>query len=768
MCGRYDDDLSLATHTRPPQGTNADVVVTLRDPEALFEAPLKDKTAPEFITIKVSTDLYPPEVREMLCAGGAQASADDAVVCTCDSCSVRVELIHRTPVLPDPSPRMAAVGKGAAFTMSMLGGGGGAGPALVKLAILQRMCPSSDVIELDRMLNPFGLEMGDREEVRQVNGALVGSIAVQTFLLLTSVTIAAIMYHRLKGKEELERNFGHVKAEGTDLTTEKRTTVFTTGVNRHTITYLAARGRFGWILIPASFLYAGAAMCSMSALLYSTPLFKFIAAMDILIFLVGLIAYALWVAWTLPGYCEVADCEGNDERNVIFKFFWGLREWVTKDGFGFPAWVELNHMLYDGYRDRFRFFLTYELLLNLLLGFVGAWNPPNQKGCYARSIVTLTLMILFFSLLLLGRPYLSPFENVMETMIAGTEVAMLILMMIATEHEDPETHVTSVIASYLGFAVIYMIMTKTIGDLTIFVLDERAVWKEMQEELPPGERSAFIVHLLCCGNNIQGLAMEDVVAQRKQGKGVTEADILEDYRELLNREEEAAEQEGLEYRVGDRLTEGSGLRSDSNESNGSGNTMPVSAASAYEAPDISAGLVSSPLATGRTTFGRSAFASSARLPSEGSTTELVEEDEVHVPVVRRGTVPNPMSARNISYGLNTMQGASVFGRGRGTSRFNSSGTISRKPSAGVSPVNDASHRLRSGSMTSVVSESNSFLGDSGLELPQPPTRRRESSSAGFTTFGRGRGRSLSVVNSESSPEGLPRQLSTDSTMMIEL
>ena len=393
----------------------------------------------------------------------------------------------------------------------------GSAGALARLSIISRLCPIEGVIEVDRVINPLGLELGERERVRQVNGALVGSIAIQTFLLLVSVCIAVYMYRRLGFKRIRQRQVDtcvpeREGGEGVRLMSRGLTTV--------EVTYLMARSRFGWILIPACFLYSGAAFTAVAALLYSTPFFQFVAVCDLSVFLFGLLAYATYVAYHACDHGEVEDIPDSAGRNCLLKIVWGTSEWVTFSERGHGAWVELNHLMYDGYRHFTRYWLPYELLISFGIGALGAWSP-SADHCATQSTLMIALLSVFFLSLVVLRPYIALYENVMETAIAGLDVAIGVLAMVAGESDSPDAseHWAAQVAGHLGMAVVWMVSVKGLIDLSVFAFDEYALWKEIQQQKPPQKRKNFIVHLLCCGNNIPDESMDDYVRTKLGSEG---------------------------------------------------------------------------------------------------------------------------------------------------------------------------------------------------------------------------------------------------------
>ena len=474
------------------------------------------------------------------------AAADMA--CSCGSCKLKASVTPQDPKFDAGAPaavRSTSQVVREAFKVVSLAAIVGmpvspsSAAGVAKLSIITRMCPESGTVKLDMTVNPLGLEMGDRTRMREVNGALVGSIVIQAALLLCSVGIMTYMARRLDFFRVEERRFERcLVTEGDDEESHSTADdasdasrggvevkqrlpsmwvrVMHQGATKDDLVYLCARARFGWIFIPATFLYPGATFSSMSALMYSTPLFQVIAVCDLLVFMFGMGAYATRVARHTKFHTEVEPIPEDPSRGFLSKFFWGYAEWVPKVGHGNGAWVELNHLLYDGYKRSMRYWLSYELFITFLIAAVGAWNPPSVALCEIKAWSLLAVLGIFFLSLLILRPYLGGYENVFETAIAGVDVAIAALVAIATKQDRPEDHWSTKVGAYLVMAVLWLIVTKALMDMTVFILDERAVWKIVQERLPPSERRGFLLHLMCCGDNIPDDPLEDYVVHKER------------------------------------------------------------------------------------------------------------------------------------------------------------------------------------------------------------------------------------------------------------
>eukprot|EP01063_Lacrimia_lanifica_P007307 TRINITY_DN14646_c0_g3_i1.p1 TRINITY_DN14646_c0_g3~~TRINITY_DN14646_c0_g3_i1.p1 ORF type:complete len:760 (+),score=181.65 TRINITY_DN14646_c0_g3_i1:696-2975(+) len=499
--------------------------ITVRLQDSTFHNPKREN-----LKLSVKQALFPAAARAEL------AAANDA--CSATSCTWETSLSPSQIVLPTkdeiedvkvPAQSAAIV---ATSTAAVLGGSVSTSSLgnMARLSVLTKLCPETDDIELDQTLNPLGLSFGSNSRTAQVNGAVVGSIIVQVGLLMVSLVAAAVIRRQLFGKrrELVSGAFGLASlvdnaaesptvANTTSKKKKKRKTkVVRFNLSKQDVVYIMARARFGWILLPTTFMYGGTALACVCALLYSETKFKILAAVDSLVFLVGLPAYAFYVAKTAPKHGSVEEVEGNATRPLHYKFFWGTREWAPKEQKGTPAWIELNRLFYDGYHMKARFFMVGETLVALALGGIAAWSPQTDGSCYTKAWLTTGVLIAWFLTMVVLRPYLGPYENLIEASIVGLEVAMMGFTIPAMAQDDPNNYWTMEWAGNLGLCVVWLITAKAFIDMTIFVIDEYGVWKEMKQAAVESDGALpmprpFICHLLFCGNNIHGQRLDDHV-----------------------------------------------------------------------------------------------------------------------------------------------------------------------------------------------------------------------------------------------------------------
>ena len=511
------------THTQGRPGGNLELRV--EDEDTRVYSLTEDMT----VSLRLDAALFPDALESCVDAGvaGSDDDDDDAandddtarpaavdgggatgrdMTCACGSCALRLRVApEATPGLPKTAGERALqqvatlAFVGTAVFVPGLGLGPGTAGALGRVSVISRLCPDEGVVELDATLNPLRLEAGGDEEMRQVNGALVGSTAIQGGLLAISVCSAAYMYRRLALSRSRQRVFDSLVPPGRDHAVP-------TGLRVQDRTYLMARSRFGWVVVPAMFLYPGAAFCVVYSLLYASAGFQALAAFDAAFLLVGLLAYAVQTSTRCERHQAVRAVEGKP--GVAAWVLRGSEEWVTLPGHGNGAWVELHRLVYDGYTRRCRHFLSFELVVNFALGAVNAWSPTKDQ-CETKAMLSLTVLAVFFGVLVGLRPYLAPYENAAEATIAGVDVVIGVGVLLADRAAEPESHWGAHLAARLGFAVVVLVLAKAALDMTVFVCDERDLWKEVSESERTDEKRGFVRHLLFCGDNIPTDTIDD-------------------------------------------------------------------------------------------------------------------------------------------------------------------------------------------------------------------------------------------------------------------
>ena len=332
--------------------------------------------------------------------------------------------------------------------------------SILAMASRAMLCPGDGPDKLDRTLNPLGLQLGS-SKYQEYNGAVLGSLVINVALLLLC-GIAALWLHR-KIRVQRGRTFELLKEE--------------TASNEVDTKYVLLKARFGWLVMPLLFLYGGAGVGAMTALLYSTWPYKVLASFLFLAFVVGFPYYVWKAVKGSKSNTTYIGIEGADTQSTLKNVLWGKEEWVAApEKHGAHTWCMLHHLTYDGYRQSWRYFLLFELFVIFLLSGLTAWQPENRGSCWARALGMTIILGIFTLVLLIGRPYIAPYENVGEVLIALTETVMMVLTLIAMGSDNPADHWAASVANTLGLVAMWLIVCKFVADAGVFIKDEYDVW----------------------------------------------------------------------------------------------------------------------------------------------------------------------------------------------------------------------------------------------------------------------------------------------------
>ena len=342
------------------------------------------------------------------------------------------------------------------------------------------LCPGQGPDKLDRTLNPLGLRLG-RHSYREYNGAVIGSIIMNATLLLLCGLGAWYINHLVLKRRAINTVLEHH-------------TNMAAHVGKH---YVLRKARFGWLLVPFSFLYGGAVVGAVTALIYSEVVFKIIGIFLCITFILAFPYYAWRQTKMSKEYAYIADIEpeeGSTELTWKVRLFWGTQEWVASDAPKAYSWLALHHLVFDGYTRRWRYFLTIELFTMCLLAIFTAWQPATRDSCWARAIMMTITLLTYTLLLICVRPYLAMYENVMESLIALTEAVMMVATCVAMGSDDPAGHWGSAVGGRLGVVAVYLIVVKFFLDSTIFVIDEYGEWTATGGS---GSKMEFFLYWFC-------------------------------------------------------------------------------------------------------------------------------------------------------------------------------------------------------------------------------------------------------------------------------
>ena len=452
----------------------------------------------EKLRIKLSQSVFGVENPEVVCAAG-----------TCEDSLTIASESPRFPNQEQLTDTQNAVVAITSVSSVVLAAGVSTGTKTGILAMTTRamLCPGDGPDKLDRTLNPLGLHIGD-SKFKEYNGAVIGAALVNGALMLICSCAAVFVLHMLG------------KSHGVSLGSFVRNDL-STKIDRR---YVLMKARFGWTLIPMSFLYGGATVAAVTTVVYSDTFFRVLGGALTALFVIGLPVYSFRAAAHVNKFTDYVPIDPDVPGQALswkVRFFWGQMEYVPKEAkVGSRTWTALHHLTFDGYTHWWRYFLFVELIVMMFLSVFTAWQPDTQRSCWIRAVLMTCVLVVFTLILVLGRPYLAIYENVFESLIAITETVMMILTCSAMGDDNPAKSWQADVSGKLGVGCVYLILLKFIIDSTIFVIDEFTTWKE---EGGSGKLADFARFWFF----FQGATADEgaFVALDKQGQGLKELQV---------------------------------------------------------------------------------------------------------------------------------------------------------------------------------------------------------------------------------------------------
>eukprot|EP01063_Lacrimia_lanifica_P038968 TRINITY_DN841_c0_g1_i5.p1 TRINITY_DN841_c0_g1~~TRINITY_DN841_c0_g1_i5.p1 ORF type:complete len:745 (+),score=271.06 TRINITY_DN841_c0_g1_i5:57-2237(+) len=438
-------------------------------------------TKAETLTVSLAPEMFDVPV------GGAGAGAGEGTVCGNGECVHHFDVVPETPHMPAQAAlaEQAEVVSTAVGTASLLAPVSNAGPAagILAMAAQAMLCPQTgDQIEkLDRTLNPLGLSYGSGD-FADYNGAVVGALLILTVMAFLCALRAACV----------QRSIAEVSLGNDRLTRQ---------IDRW---FVLMQARVGWLVMPLGFLYGGASIGSLTTLVYSHASFKMLGVVLLVCFVLALPGVVLRTARQSTQWCAYAPIDDpRGERGLVKRTFWGTHEWAPREGVrGALTWSALHHLCYDAYRPRYKYFMAGQLGVVFVLGALSAWQPATLDECWWRTAGMTGLLFMLGLFLVVCRPYIAPYENVLEALIVVLEAAMMGATLLAMGSPNPTKHWGAELAGTLGFATIWAILLKFVLDLGVFLIDEYGEWAEAQK----GEATlcGFAKGLMSCSSSTRG------------------------------------------------------------------------------------------------------------------------------------------------------------------------------------------------------------------------------------------------------------------------
>eukprot|EP01063_Lacrimia_lanifica_P032804 TRINITY_DN5671_c0_g1_i12.p2 TRINITY_DN5671_c0_g1~~TRINITY_DN5671_c0_g1_i12.p2 ORF type:complete len:415 (+),score=79.64 TRINITY_DN5671_c0_g1_i12:2580-3824(+) len=209
-------------------------------------------------------------------------------------------------------------------------------------------------------------------------------------------------------------------------------------------------------------------------------------------------------ALTTSTYCAYAAHKAErysayvcmDNLSLLQRVFWGSAEWTPReDRHGTLTWCGLHHLVYDGFKPRYKYFMSVQLLALLLLTALAAVRPATKDGCYTKTCAMTALLGLLGLFIVLARPYIALYENVMEGLICIVETWMLAVTLLAMKAEDATAHWGAEQAAHCAEAVMWLIVAKFVLDLLVFLKDELDDWRGSRGG--NGSLGQFVLFFFC-------------------------------------------------------------------------------------------------------------------------------------------------------------------------------------------------------------------------------------------------------------------------------
>eukprot|EP01062_Namystynia_karyoxenos_P082498 TRINITY_DN9307_c0_g1_i4.p1 TRINITY_DN9307_c0_g1~~TRINITY_DN9307_c0_g1_i4.p1 ORF type:complete len:2150 (+),score=377.44 TRINITY_DN9307_c0_g1_i4:82-6450(+) len=249
---------------------------------------------------------------------------------------------------------------------------------------------------------------------------------------------------------------------------------------------LLLKGGAAWMLIPLIFLFGAVIVASGTIAVYDSdnPDWRTLAVIVFVPLGVGLLLYSYLgarIAMAVTTCQEKSDepWPAGKPRTWLFQFFAPTLEWAPDEGHPFAElWAELHGMCFDGYHARARYFLTFEVFLTLALGVLSVWQPPDADTCKIRAGLMFGVLCVLALAIIALRPYLAPYENLLEGFIALTETIIAGITLAAMLDDGDEDHPAAQAAASLSIFVILFVLLKFCLDTVLFLYEKAMAWHQ--------------------------------------------------------------------------------------------------------------------------------------------------------------------------------------------------------------------------------------------------------------------------------------------------
>eukprot|EP01062_Namystynia_karyoxenos_P045928 TRINITY_DN34241_c0_g1_i3.p1 TRINITY_DN34241_c0_g1~~TRINITY_DN34241_c0_g1_i3.p1 ORF type:complete len:1427 (+),score=194.24 TRINITY_DN34241_c0_g1_i3:76-4281(+) len=367
-----------------------------------------------------------------------------------------------------------AVASGTVSAMAGGGGGGSSATSLSRLALITSAldCPSDQNAPqpLDMAVNPLQLHFGTGP-AQHAQGALVGNSIILSAVSVCVCVGILIEYRSWSVRARMATLRGEPEPDGS-------------------LRSMFIRARVGWLVIPMSLVFGGVAIGSFMTIISGSPGFRVMATLSLLVVCGGFFFYS-WResrrATRLARYRIIpAEEAPRGWRWVV----WGDSEWVPRpsepDTWKFMA---LHALVFDGYRGGgLRHTMVRELIYTFAVAGASSWRPRTPGECRIQASALAALAALWTAYMAGWRPYIAPYENVMDAFVAVCEAVMCAIQAAAAFGGKESWEVQA--SGTIGLATVYVIVAKTLLDLAVFIKDMYDLWVEHGGQ--PGQLTYFL------------------------------------------------------------------------------------------------------------------------------------------------------------------------------------------------------------------------------------------------------------------------------------
>eukprot|EP01062_Namystynia_karyoxenos_P003156 TRINITY_DN11113_c0_g1_i8.p1 TRINITY_DN11113_c0_g1~~TRINITY_DN11113_c0_g1_i8.p1 ORF type:complete len:1809 (+),score=92.58 TRINITY_DN11113_c0_g1_i8:127-5553(+) len=339
-------------------------------------------------------------------------------------------------------------------------GGGAPSPTgnVARQGLIQGVltCPAEepDTPEpMERSLSPLQLGFGAPDDTeRFARGAVAGAFMIMCALGVIVVFGLGRAEHDFRARCTTEATLGRARP------------------TRSLRAYLIL-ARVPNLVLPHALLYPGVATAAVSIFANDkSGGYIMLGVVGIVCFVVLAIGYVVYAVRKVPRFAAFDSDTGATHCGWLF---WGSRGWrplteLKLKTINVHEKNALHAMVFDGYRGGWRrYTLLFELCYTVIMAIVAAGSPDGLTGCQAQAIALGVIPMLWALYVGALRPYIAPYENVLDCVIALTESLMVAIAYLGMLSEPDTWHDQA--AGVVGLVATYAIGLKTILDQCVFI-----------------------------------------------------------------------------------------------------------------------------------------------------------------------------------------------------------------------------------------------------------------------------------------------------------